>query len=185
MAHLLRHYSFTSTSVWTEARLHHQAHASIKLSNHRQGRWKICGKKRASGNGCVVQCCTSSSSSAAAKAGVELTGNVEEDNNGRRGEKEVEQPLYLASEYGWKVRRLEEDQPEITKVAQIQAEAFHQPMAFFDDLFFQFFQVSFIFLLFLFLHLSFSLRFPFCLFFRVYIFSIYFDSPAVLTKTLA
>ncbi|KAH1106640.1 hypothetical protein J1N35_010408 [Gossypium stocksii] len=142
MAHLLRHHSFTSTSVWTEARLHHQAYASIKLSNHRQGRWKIYGKRRASGNGCVVQCCTSSSSSAAAKAGVKLTGNAEEDNNGRWEEKEEEEPLYLASEYGWRVRRLEEDQPEIKKVAEIQAEAFHQPMAFFDDLFFQFFQAE-------------------------------------------
>ncbi|XP_007040791.2 PREDICTED: uncharacterized protein LOC18606872 [Theobroma cacao] len=149
MAHLLQSQSFISrSSVWTEPRQQHR-HACVKLGDqHRHGSWKIDGKRRARGtffNGRVVQCCTTSSSSLAsssAKAAVKLIdGNAEENGNGRWGDGK-DQPLYLASEYGWKVRRLEEDQDEIRKVAQIQAEAFHQPMAFFDDFFFQFFQAE-------------------------------------------
>ncbi|EOY25293.1 Acyl-CoA N-acyltransferases superfamily protein, putative isoform 2 [Theobroma cacao] len=149
MAHLLQSQSFISrSSVWTEPRQQHR-HACVKLGDqHRHGSWKIDGKRRARGtffNGRVVQCCTTSSSSLAsssAKAAVKLIdGNAEENDNGRWGDGK-DQPLYLASEYGWKVRRLEEDQDEIRKVAQIQAEAFHQPMAFFDDFFFQFFQAE-------------------------------------------
>lgn len=163
MAHLLQSQSFISRSAWTEPRLqHHQAHTCIKLSDHHHphhgSRKVIYGKKGASGagghysfNGCVVQCCTSSSPPpppaliSSAKAGVNLTGKNadDQDSNGRWKDTDQEQPLYLASEYGWKVRRLEEeDQLEMRKVAQIQAEAFHQPIAFFDDLFFQFFKVS-------------------------------------------
>ncbi|KAE8677520.1 Acyl-CoA N-acyltransferases superfamily protein, putative isoform 2 [Hibiscus syriacus] len=136
MAHFLRHQSFISTSVRKHPRLHHQTNAPIKLPNH--------GKKRAKGNGCLVQCSTSSysSSMSSAKASVELSGKAEEDNNGRWEDKEEQQPLYLASENGWKVRRLEENQYETRKVAQIQAEAFHQPMPLFDDLFFRFFKAE-------------------------------------------
>ncbi|XVE65386.1 hypothetical protein DITRI_Ditri07aG0176500 [Diplodiscus trichospermus] len=148
MAQLLQSQSFISRTAWTEPRLLlQQTHTCTKS-------WKVIhGKNRASGgtssfNGCVVRCCTSSSSSSAslssAKAGVKLAGNYADGdnyNNGRWKDTE-EQPLYLASEYGWKVRRLEEDQDEIRKVAQIQAEAFHQPMTFFDDLFFQFFEAE-------------------------------------------
>lgn len=43
--------------------------------------------------------------------------------------------------YGWKVRRMIETEQEMRKVAAVQAEAFHQPLFFFDDLFFEFFQV--------------------------------------------
>ncbi|XWS62251.1 hypothetical protein CRYUN_Cryun07bG0194300 [Craigia yunnanensis] len=147
MAHLLQSQSFISRSVWTEPRLQQQTHTCIKLSDYHHGSWKINGKKRESGassfTGCVVQCCTPSSSGSisSAKAGVKPTGNVEEDNNGRWKDRE-DQPLYLASECGWKVRRLEEDQDEMRKVAQIQAEVFHHPMAFFDDFFFQFFKAE-------------------------------------------
>ncbi|XVF13732.1 hypothetical protein REPUB_Repub08aG0233000 [Reevesia pubescens] len=160
MAQLLQSQSFISRTVWTELRLQlqlkqTQTQTCIKLRDHHHyhGSWKIYRKKRASGgtssfNGCFVQCCTISSSSSSAsissaKAGVKLTGNyAEEDNNGRWKDRE-DQPLYLVSEYGWKVRRLEEDdQGEIRKVAQIQAEAFHQPMAFFDDFFFEFFKAE-------------------------------------------
>ncbi|XWS49468.1 hypothetical protein CRYUN_Cryun12cG0006100 [Craigia yunnanensis] len=118
MDNLLRSQSFISRSAWTEPRLQQQqTHTCIKLSDyhhHHHGSCKIIyGKKRAS----------------------------DQDNNGRW--KDIEdQPLYLASEYGWKVRRLEEDQDELRNVAQIQAEAFHQPLAFFDDLFFQFFKAE-------------------------------------------
>lgn len=52
-----------------------------------------------------------------------------------------EQFEYLASESGWKVRRLAENRDEMSEVAQIQAEAFHTPVALFDDVFFEFFKV--------------------------------------------
>lgn len=49
---------------------------------------------------------------------------------------------YLVNEYGWKVRRLVENADEMRKAAQIQAEAFHVPLALFNDLFFDFFQAE-------------------------------------------
>ncbi|PKI78426.1 uncharacterized protein LOC116198899 [Punica granatum] len=49
----------------------------------------------------------------------------------------------LVGAYGWEVRRLDErDEDEMRQVARIQAEAFHEPTALFDDLFFQFFQAE-------------------------------------------
>ncbi|KAL7200119.1 hypothetical protein ACSBR2_022261 [Camellia fascicularis] len=48
----------------------------------------------------------------------------------------------LVREYGWKVRRMVEEESEMRKVAQIQAEAFHVPVLLFNDLFFQFFQAE-------------------------------------------
>ncbi|KAM3683868.1 hypothetical protein ACJW31_12G181700 [Castanea mollissima] len=49
---------------------------------------------------------------------------------------------YLVNEYGWKVRRLVENADEMRKAAQVQAEAFHVPLALFNDLFFDFFQAE-------------------------------------------
>ncbi|XP_010062409.2 uncharacterized protein LOC104449829 [Eucalyptus grandis] len=49
---------------------------------------------------------------------------------------------YLAKAHGWGVRRLIEDEVEMRAVARIQAEAFHEPAALFNDLFFQFFQAE-------------------------------------------
>ncbi|KAL4342111.1 hypothetical protein GQ457_08G024620 [Hibiscus cannabinus] len=131
MAHCLRHQSFISTTgAWKEPRprLHPQGYGRIEVRT-----------KRASGNGCVVRC--SSSSSSSAKANVELSGKSDDNNNGR-WEQQQPQPLYLASENGWKVRRLEEAQHEIRQVSQIQAEAFHLPLPLFDDLFFYFFKAE-------------------------------------------
>ncbi|KAK4774032.1 hypothetical protein SAY87_029051 [Trapa incisa] len=49
----------------------------------------------------------------------------------------------LVKAYGWAVRRLDEaDDEEMRQVVRIQAEAFHEPTALFDDFFFQFFQVG-------------------------------------------
>ena len=48
----------------------------------------------------------------------------------------------LVEEYGWQVRRMIEKDDEMRSVANIQAEAFHQPLILFNDVFFQFFQVS-------------------------------------------
>ncbi|KAK3003166.1 hypothetical protein RJ639_019851 [Escallonia herrerae] len=48
----------------------------------------------------------------------------------------------LQCQYGWQVRRMIEKEAEMRKVAQVQAEAFHEPVIFFNDLFFQFFQAE-------------------------------------------
>ncbi|KAK6940332.1 hypothetical protein RJ641_029863, partial [Dillenia turbinata] len=51
---------------------------------------------------------------------------------------------YLVSDYaGWKVRRLgENDEAEIRSVAYVLAQAFHEPVLLFDDIFFRFFQAE-------------------------------------------
>ncbi|XP_030468018.2 uncharacterized protein LOC115686765 [Syzygium oleosum] len=49
---------------------------------------------------------------------------------------------YLVKAHGWGARRLIEDGVEMRAVARIQAEAFHEPVALFNDLFFQFFQAE-------------------------------------------
>ncbi|RVW12195.1 Retrovirus-related Pol polyprotein from transposon RE2 [Vitis vinifera] len=46
------------------------------------------------------------------------------------------------TEYGWKVRRLVEEDSEMRKVAHIQSQAFHVPVALFNDLLFEFFQAE-------------------------------------------
>ncbi|CAA0330368.1 unnamed protein product [Arabidopsis thaliana] len=50
---------------------------------------------------------------------------------------------YLVSQHGWDVRRLNrDDEDEIRRVSLVQAEAFHIPLALFDDFFFMFFQAE-------------------------------------------
>ncbi|KVI07410.1 hypothetical protein Ccrd_014209 [Cynara cardunculus var. scolymus] len=44
----------------------------------------------------------------------------------------------LVKEYGWQVRKMVEKDEEMRSVANIQAEAFHQPLIFFNDVFFQY-----------------------------------------------
>ncbi|XP_058195071.1 GCN5-related N-acetyltransferase 10, chloroplastic-like isoform X2 [Rhododendron vialii] len=86
----------------------------------------------------MVQCSTSSSPSSTEE--VELDGTIEDldakngDGEGQFGD--------LVREYGWKVRRMVEEPSEMRKVAQVQAEAFHEPVFLFNDLFFQFFQAE-------------------------------------------
>lgn len=48
----------------------------------------------------------------------------------------------LAKGYGWQVRRMVEKDEEMRSVANIQAEAFHEPVILFNDVFFQFFQAE-------------------------------------------
>ncbi|PIA47169.1 hypothetical protein AQUCO_01400096v1 [Aquilegia coerulea] len=84
----------------------------------------------------VVPCCSSSASSAGSR--VEM---IEEG-----GEEEIAiaegQLGNLVSELGWRVRRLIENEVEMRNVAQVQAEAFHVPVALFNDLFFDFFKAE-------------------------------------------
>ncbi|KAK1431419.1 hypothetical protein QVD17_07878 [Tagetes erecta] len=48
----------------------------------------------------------------------------------------------LVKEHGWQVRRMVEKDDEMRSVANIQAEAFYEPVFFFNDVFFQFFQAE-------------------------------------------
>ncbi|XP_071732076.1 GCN5-related N-acetyltransferase 10, chloroplastic [Rutidosis leptorrhynchoides] len=48
----------------------------------------------------------------------------------------------LVKEYGWQVRRMDEKDDEMRSVANIQAEAFYEPVILFNDVFFQFFQAE-------------------------------------------
>ncbi|KAL8233239.1 hypothetical protein R6Q57_003017 [Mikania cordata] len=48
----------------------------------------------------------------------------------------------LVKEHGWQVRRMVEEDDEMRSVANIQAEAFYEPVVFFNDVFFQFFQAE-------------------------------------------
>lgn len=58
----------------------------------------------------------------------------------QRGKYEVE--CFVNEKNGWKVRRMIETEQEMKKVAAVQAEAFHEPLLFFNDLFFEFFQAE-------------------------------------------
>nr|GMD51152.1 putative acyl-CoA N-acyltransferase [Ipomoea batatas] len=48
----------------------------------------------------------------------------------------------VRDEYGWQVRRMGDSEDEMKKVARVQAEAFHEPVLLFNDLFFEFFQAE-------------------------------------------
>jgi hypothetical protein len=49
---------------------------------------------------------------------------------------------YLVREAGWGVRQMGRVGEEMRRVAQVQAEAFHVPVALFNDFFYDFFKVS-------------------------------------------
>lgn len=53
----------------------------------------------------------------------------------------AEEERYLAREAGWGVRRMGRVGEEMRRVALVQAEAFHVPVALFNDFFFDFFKV--------------------------------------------
>ncbi|KAG2632869.1 uncharacterized protein LOC120659798 [Panicum virgatum] len=55
---------------------------------------------------------------------------------------EEEEDGYLAREAGWGVRRMGRVGEEMRRVAQVQAEAFHVPVALFNDFFFDFFKAE-------------------------------------------
>ncbi|WVZ62652.1 hypothetical protein U9M48_012372 [Paspalum notatum var. saurae] len=55
---------------------------------------------------------------------------------------EEEEEEYLAREAGWGVRRMARVGEEMRRVAQVQAEAFHVPVALFNDFFFDFFKAE-------------------------------------------
>ncbi|KAJ6413794.1 hypothetical protein OIU84_006571 [Salix udensis] len=141
MANLRPCYLQISNSLCTEpwyagkgSRFYHggwkTASSRKKVSQPIESRVGWCGR-------CVVKCCSTSSPTSAAEA----TEQVFLEDRSSVDEKE-EQFEYLASESGWKVRRLAENRDEMSEVAQIQAEAFHTPVALFDDVFFEFFKAE-------------------------------------------
>nr|GFA50234.1 acyl-CoA N-acyltransferase [Tanacetum cinerariifolium] len=48
----------------------------------------------------------------------------------------------LVQEYGWQVRKMDDEDNERRIVANIQAEAFYEPTFLFNDVFFQFFKAE-------------------------------------------
>lgn len=86
----------------------------------------------------AVHCCTSSSSSSSTSSAEEVSFV----GSGKFGIDSKGEFKYLMSEYGWKIRSLFRNGDEVRKAAQVQAEAFHEPVFLFNDLFFQFFQVN-------------------------------------------
>nr|DAD39041.1 TPA_asm: hypothetical protein HUJ06_013364 [Nelumbo nucifera] len=97
--------------------------AGCYVKRDEKGR-KLWSRRR----GVLVPCCSSTSK--------ELVGE------GWNGKSEISKDAYLISEFGWRVRRLVEKEDEMRMVAQIQSEAFHIPVALFDDLFFEFFRAE-------------------------------------------
>ncbi|XP_008461923.2 uncharacterized protein LOC103500412 isoform X2 [Cucumis melo] len=59
-----------------------------------------------------------------------------------RVSEEMGENEYLAREFGWKVRKLIEEEDDLRAVARIQAEAFHEPVLLFNHFFFQIFQAE-------------------------------------------
>lgn len=106
----------------------------------RNGISKTSSEKRIQGgNDIHFACyCVSNSTSSETAAEEEVDQLVLNENyEARKG-----QFGNLWNEYGWQVRRMVEKKDEMRKVAQVQAEAFYEPVFFFPDIFFDFFKVS-------------------------------------------
>lgn len=87
----------------------------------------------------MLQCCSTRSSEESSYFGDQRVKFEIENENGSENLKQKFE--ILACEYGWRIRRLIVNADEINMAAQVQAEAFHVPVALFNDLFFQFFKV--------------------------------------------
>ncbi|MED6167910.1 hypothetical protein PIB30_007225 [Stylosanthes scabra] len=94
------------------------------------------GVRRSSGF--VLQCTTTSNTSKLSRVDQNLSLQQIEN----AGENLKQQLQYLVCEYGWKVRKLVENKDETRKAARIQAEAFHEHVALFNNLFFEFFKAE-------------------------------------------
>ncbi|KAK4413318.1 hypothetical protein Salat_2744400 [Sesamum alatum] len=82
----------------------------------------------------LVHCCTSSAS-----ADEQVATKI--DQSGSYENKKL-QFGYLVSDVNWQVRRMVEMEDEMRKVADVQAEAFHEPVFLFNDVFFDFFKAE-------------------------------------------
>ena len=131
MAHLLRSYPNTNTSIKFSSKpytLVKRPSKDLRFGHSEKPRnfalQSFSSSSRTEGVGFVESNGTSSSSNSAIKS----------NDNGDEFE-------YLASDFGWKVRRLGPIGEEIRSAARVQAEAFHEPALLFNDFFFEFFQV--------------------------------------------
>lgn len=102
-------------------------------------------RRRLKQNRGLVHCCSSSTSTSADQQ-VNLDDKKIETNE--LNENKKLQLDYLVSDVSWQVRKMAETEAEMRQVANVQAEAFHEPVFLFDDVFFQFFKVIHHFLLF-------------------------------------
>ncbi|XP_024024187.1 uncharacterized protein LOC112092374 [Morus notabilis] len=126
MAHLLRSYPNTSIKLYTQQPYSH-AYTLVKPSS-KELRFGYLEK----GRNFLSKSFSSSSST-------EEVSNFVEDNGRSNYGDEFE---YLASDFGWKVRRLGQIGDEMRSAARVQAEAFHEPFLLFNDFFFEFFQAE-------------------------------------------
>lgn len=122
-----------------------QTHTSIDLNPGRRRSLKRSAQKtfppRISTS--TVRCCSTSSPTSSPEAVEQLIRNDQVEIERTREERvEAEEVVYMVSENGWNVRRLQEKEFEMKKAAEVQAEAFHEPVAVFDDLFFDFFKAE-------------------------------------------
>ncbi|KAL5568349.1 hypothetical protein UlMin_024924 [Ulmus minor] len=131
MAHLLRSYPNISTKLSSETSC--KRARTSNLIACKESHFGYLERRRKF----VVQSCSNSISSAEE---VGLTENGR-GANAIKGETKTEFE-YLVSEYGWKVRRLGKHGEEIREAALVQAEAFHEPVALFNDLFYEFFRAE-------------------------------------------
>lgn len=146
MAHLQPNY--LSTWSW-RCHTDNQPYISLPKINRR---WKRsvekiritklktpCGKEKRAFQ--AVHCC-STSTPLSAKDVKPAAGQLEVEGSTKLGNDSRDSFVSLLSEHGWHIRRMVETDEEMRKVARVQAEAFHEPVVLFNDLFFEFFQAE-------------------------------------------
>ncbi|CAJ2655338.1 unnamed protein product [Trifolium pratense] len=97
-----------------------------------------CYRVRRTWRGSMLQCCSTSSSSEQLYFADQKV-KLEIENDSENMKQKID---FLVCEYGWRIRRLIMNAEEIKMAADVQAEAFHVPVALFNDLFFQFFKAE-------------------------------------------
>ncbi|GFP86764.1 hypothetical protein PHJA_000820200 [Phtheirospermum japonicum] len=132
MAHL--HYTHSISVKGSRKELYRTKTQFHNLSFTKQG---IRLKKNNRG---LVHCTSSSTSTTSADQQVSLDSDKLEPNGTYENEKLLSG--YLISDVKWQVRRMVETEDEMKQVANVQAEAFHEPVFLFDDLFFDFFKAE-------------------------------------------
>lgn len=105
----------------------------------RNGILKSGSRRRLGGTHIYFACCSVSSSTCSSAAAEEQVDQVVSSK--RYDEARKEELGKLWDEYGWQVRRMVKKEDEMRRVAQVQAEAFYEPVFFLTDLFFDFFKV--------------------------------------------
>lgn len=130
------------------AHLQHNLSIAIKVSEKelfcRYGRTRFHNmnftkeRRRLKTRGIIHSCSYSTSTSADQQKNLAAE---DVDLNRRISDKKL-QLGYLVNDVDWQVRRMGETVKEMREVANVQAEAFHQPMLLFDDMFFDFFKVT-------------------------------------------